>query len=402
MGGVVDESKWSALCATRSVSLPLLMLFLVVQMFHERSQRQPVGELNQEAALAFIKQHLHDVVSAAAVTKPGKITQADLVELQPMLREFSTGVEEPLGTSLSFLWSRSEKMIDVAVLSQFLRPRIVLPTDVRSSFVNNVTVKGIVNSVHILPQPMSAASASTARLPSSSFRISRGAQTSFYVTSELPNTILSQLHNCQVSLGPVSGVLSIDRCESCSITALCTAVVVSNCKDVTVFVCCNTPPVIGEGVSSSSAVRFAPYNSHYSTLEEHLASTGLNPKLNLWRCGVDAAMQLPPDEFYSVSFPIAPQAAAVVTTRTNPCYMPREYSDALNARVRQFSKMSSELRDAFKQLESAGRKDLAEALRSKVHTMFLDWVYEKGQAKGLMDLLHQNLTAAAPSTPLTK
>ncbi|CUG03839.1 Hypothetical protein, putative [Bodo saltans] len=538
MGGAVDEAKWSSVSSSRVVSLPGLSMFLMAQMFLERPPKASVGEGNPETILTFVKQHLHDFVSSSTVTKPGRVTLNDVQELQLLLREVANGVEQPFGTSLGFLWTRTEKTIDVAVLTQFLRPRIVLPADIRAQgfpnnvvtektidvavltqflrprivlpadiraqgfpnnvvtkgivssvhiqpnpmnagpansgttsskfpsatfriaksahdvqelqlllrevangveqpfgtslgflwtrtektidvavltqflrprivlpadiraqgFPNNVVTKGIVSSVHIQPNPMNAGPANSgttsSKFPSATFRIAKSAQSSFYVTAELPSTTLSQLSNCSVALGPVAGVLSIDRCENTTISALCGAVVLSNCRNVTLCICTNTPPVLGDGILSNEDVRIAPYNTHYSTLEEHLLSSGINPKLNLWRCGIANPFQLPPAEFSSVSFPIAPQGQAVVTTRTNPVPLPKAYSDALAARVLRFQQVSSMLQQTYRQLETSGRKDLSEGLRQKVHSMFLDYLYDNGQAKSLVDLLHQNAPTA--------
>lgn len=412
MGGSVDEQRWSASASGRVVSLPALTLFLMAQQFLERPPRAHVGEVSADGVLTYVKQHLHDMVSAITVTKPGKVTAADAQELQLLLREFANGVEQPFGTSIGFLWTRSERTIDVAVLTQFLRPRIVLAADVTTgsrsnnssgaaSFPNNVVVRGVVSGVSIQPAPMlppssgqgSAANGASAKFLSATYKIQKCAQSSFYVTSELPNTTLSQLSNCHVALGPIAGVLTIDRCENTNISALCGAVVVTHCRNVTLFVCSNSPPVLAEGATTSDEVRLAPYNTHYSTLEEHLQTSGINPRLNLWRCQVPGSQLLPPAEFTSVSFPIAPQAAAVVTTRTNPCVLPKPYLDALQGRVERFKQTTSVLNQAYHQLEAAGRKDLAEALRGKVHRMFLDWVYDNGQAKGLVELLHQGSNA---------
>jgi TBCC domain-containing protein 1 len=410
MGGVTDETKWPVAGSQRLVSLPGLSLFLLTQIFLERPPRAPVGEANNDTILTFVKQHLHDIIATTAVTKPGRVSLADAAELQILLREFANGVEQPFGTSISFLWPRAEKTIDVAVLSQFLRPRIVLPQDIKPNgvFPNNVTVRHLTSTVHILPAPMMPAQSTqppSAKFSSATFRLVKCSQTTFYVTSDLPNTLLSSLVNCTVAIGPVCGVLCVDRCENVHISAVCAGLVVTNCKNVVLNVCTNTPPVLLMKDGALENVRLAPYNSHYSTLEEHLNATGINPKLNLWRCGVPTSMHLPPEEFSSVSFPIAPQAAAVVTTRTNPCAMPPEYINALNQRVTKFNQVSSQLQSAYKQLEAAGRRDLAESLRGKVQNMFLDWLYDSGQAKGLLDLLHQSQTSATgglqPSTAAT-
>ena len=390
MGGTVDEAKYRAASSSRTVSLPGFTLFLMAQLLLERPPRQQLaGEISSDQILTFVKQHLHDMVSAAAVTKPGRLSLTDVSsDLQLLLREFANGSEQPFGTNVGFLWPRGEKTIDTSVLCQFLRPRIVMPSDVKASFPNNIAIRNLTSTVQLLPSPLGA---QPTRFPGASFKISKCSQTSFYITSILPHTLLSGCVNCTIAMGSVSGLLYIDRCEQCQIVAMCSGVVISNSRNVTLFICSNTPPVLnlGDGNQTLENVKIAPYNSHYSTLEEHVTASGLNPKMNLWKCNIPQSMILPSDQFYSVAFPIAPQTTAVITTRTNPCPLPKEYADALTTRVQTFNQVSSSLQSAYKQLDAAGRHDLAEALRAKVQSMFLDWVYESGQAKPLMEIMTQ-------------
>ncbi|KAH9593187.1 Tubulin binding cofactor C-like domain [Trypanosoma melophagium] len=404
MGGTVDESRWPIASASRQVSLPALTIFLLAQLILEHPPRPMLGEISQEIVMSSVRQHLHDYISAVAITRPGRLTLSDAQELRILLREFVNGVEQPFGTSISFLWPRSEKTIDITILSQFIRPRIVLASELAASttsspFSNNAIVKGLRGTIYIPPYPVMP-SHSTKIISSSSYTIEKCAQSSFFITSDLPHTRLSQLVNCTVALGPVGGILCIDRCENCTISALCAALVVSRCRNINIFICTNTPPVLclHEGANTLENVRFAPYNSHYSTLEEHLASSGINPKLNLWNVGLPSTQfLLPPDEFTPMCFPVAPQTSAVVTTRTNPCPLPRAYAEALDRRVRRFQDTSKQLQDAYQQLEAEGRKDLADELRGKVHTMFIEWLRRVGQEKGLINLLLQRTDDRSPS-----
>ncbi|KAF5224190.1 hypothetical protein TcYC6_0072820 [Trypanosoma cruzi] len=396
MGGSVDEARWPAASVSRQVSLPALTIFLLAQLILEHPPRAMLGEISQELIMSSVRQHLHDYITAVAITRPGRLTVGDAQELKILLREFVNGVEQPFGTSIGFLWPRSEKTIDITILSQFIRPRIMLPSELAAtttsvSFRNNVVVRGLRGTVYIPPCPVMPNN-STKLMISSSYTIEKCSQSSLYITSDLPHTRLSQLVNCTVAIGPVGGVLCIDRCENCNISALCAAIVVGQCKNVTIFVCTNTPPVLSsyDGVSTLENVRFAPYNSHYSTLEEHLASSGVNPKLNLWNVGLPTSQYvLPPDDFTPICFPVAPHTSAVITTRTNPCPLPRLYAEALERRLQRFHDTSAQLQEAYQRLEAEGRKDLAEKLRGKVHTMFMEWLRRTGQEKGLISLLHQ-------------
>ncbi|KAG8344766.1 putative Tubulin binding cofactor C [Trypanosoma vivax] len=396
MGGVVDEARWPNVAECRQVSLPALVIFLLAQMLLEHPPRAPPADIDPGHVMSSVRQHLHEYIMAVAVTRPGRLTVSDAQELRILLREFVNGVEQPFGTSIGFLWPRSEKTIDITILSQFIRPKIVMPSDLTSDtrlppFSNNVSVKGLQNTIFIPSYPVVTCSNEKLSV-SSSYTIEKCSQTSFYVTADLPHTRLSQLVNCTVALGPVGGILYIERCENCNITALCAAVVVSRCKNTKIFVCTNTPPVLclSEKNETLENVRFAPYNSHYSTLEEHLASTGINPHLSLWNIGVPSRHILPPEEFTPLCFPIAPHASAVVTTRTNPCPLPPQYADALERRVQRFQETSRQLQSAYQRLEAEGRKELADDLRGKVHTLFVEWLRRIGQERVLVGLLRKS------------
>ncbi|EPY35747.1 hypothetical protein STCU_00932 [Strigomonas culicis] len=288
------------------------------------------------------------------------------------------------------------------MLAQFIRPRIFTADEVKKtlkdnkdgvSFPNNIVVRGLRDTMYIPTSPILNLDLMM-QLLSSNFTVADCAQTSLYVASPLPHTRLSNLRNCTVALGPVSGVLAVDHCEHCTISVLCGSLVVSNCSNVRIFVCTNTPPVVLNGGPAGAApnrnLLLAPYNSHYSTLEEHLLLTGINPKLNFWNVGLpSSAYVLPPDDFSPICFPVAPQGNAMIMTRANPCTVPQPYADALQNRMLRFQDISRDLQEAYTRLEEEGRADLANNLRTQVQSMFVEWLHKNGQANGLLELLHQ-------------
>lgn len=153
------------------------------------------------------------------------------------------------------------------------------------AFANNVVIHDLHDTVYI-PPSSSLLNESACTFHATSYIIAQCTQTAFYVAAPLPHTRLSLLRNCTVTMGPVGGVLCVDRCEDCTISALCASVIVSSCRNVNLCVCTNTPPVLCTDNSINTAivnnnsttatrlptsslcnVRFAPYNSFYSTLE---------------------------------------------------------------------------------------------------------------------------------------
>lgn len=399
----------------RAVSLPGLLLLLMAQVFFERAGRTAPGEPPAEAALSFLRAHIHEMVLAVGVTKPGRVAHADLAELRIALREFQNGAEAALGANLGFLWPRGEPTIDCAVVSQLLRQRLALAADVRGALAGNAVHRGLSGGTFVLT------SAPPVRA-SSSFTIAGCAQSSIYVLAPLPSTVLSGLANCLVVLGPVSGMLTVTGCDNCQIVALCCGVVVSNSRRCDLYVCTNTPPILvaatGAGASPASGggvasldpsgagapatldgVRIGPYNTFYSALEEHIALTSVVPRLNLFAERVPPSLLMPPTGpdgagFCPITVPASPPTTNSVTTRTNPCPLPQAYAQASARRAAKFDESCRALQAAYRQLEDAGRRDLADSLRSKVHLSFTDWLVATGQAKGVLDLLHHSQGAA--------
>ncbi|KAG5499324.1 hypothetical protein JIQ42_04141 [Leishmania sp. Namibia] len=420
MGGTVDQGRWPAASTARQVSLPGLLLFLLCQLLVERKRVGVPNKLTSEALAEYVRQHLHDFISAVAVTRASRLTMADAAELGYLLREVVNGVEQPFGPSISFLWQFNEKTIDVAVLSQYLRVRIRANSEIKkvgssaataANFFgfNNVAIHNLVSTVYITPHTLLPDMAS--RLLSSNLTISNCSQTHIYAPSMLPHTQLSLLTNCTVLLGPVSGVLTVQNCHHCCISALCGAVIVSNCTNVTLYVCVNTPPVLipnqtsngalgTSGTSSSKAngtqvsspgggVRFAPYNSFYPAMEQHISTSGISPLLNVWNVGLpDHESILPPSEFQSMPFPLTQSANLSNVTRTNPCPLPAPYRDAINRRLQRLREVNATIAGAIGQLREAGRNDLVDELHQRITSMFRDWLKETGQEHVLTDLAH--------------
>lgn len=413
MGGTVDQGRWPAASTARQVSLPGLLVFLLCQLFVERKRTAPQGDAGSNAEVAeYVRNHLHDFITAVAVTRTSRLTQADAAELGYLLREVVNGVEQPFGPSISFLWQYNEKTIDVAVLSQYLRVRIRPNAEVKRGAAaatanafgfNNVVIQDLANTVHITPYTLLPDMAT--RLLSSNLTIANSSQTHIYAPSALPHTQLASLTNCTVSLGPVSGVLSIQNCYHCCVSALCGAVVVSGCSNLTLYICVNTPPVFMQGngaerVASTgiaaspappslSGVRFAPYNSFYPAMEQHISNSGISPLLNLWNVGLpDHDAILPPSEFQSMPFPLTQSANLSNVTRTNPCPLPAPYRDAMNRRLQRLREVNESIGSACAKLRDAGRNDLVEDLHQRVTAMFRDWLKESGQEHVLADLTH--------------
>ena len=378
MGGIVDENKYRDASSTRTISLAGMYLFLNVQAFLQGKKKHT----NSGDALKYIRDQLPTIVSMIGVTKTGEVSDRDAQELALLFREYTGGVEHPFGSGLASLWRDQERTIPSDTLAKFIATRLSSQEVVGRA--GNAVVTARSTSVQVISCPFDEPPSTWTS--GYSLKVHQASQTSFYIPAALPNTTIEGLSNCTVQLGPVGGVLYINNCEQCIVSAICGSVVVSNCQRVTLFICTNTPPILD--VTTGTDVQLAPYNTHYAQLEEHIAASGLNPKFNLWRVGVSEGKLLPPSKFSSASFPVAPPSNATIVTRTNPCPLPREYQDAITQRLNAFNATSLMLQEAYRELENGGRKDLADDLRNKVQQKFVDWAVDKGQLKSLIDLLH--------------
>jgi hypothetical protein len=380
--------------AQRTVPLVGFMLFLMVQVFLEKhtagGRNSVTGELSTDAALQFVKQHLADMVVLAGLSRHGKITQAELAELRMLFREFTTtGQEAPFGTGLGHLWptqsSAATSAVEVNVLVMFLRARLVLPTEIRNGTAATATHRG----AHA--QTVTITSAPPIR-PHSSVRLLRFSQSTAYVAAPLPHTVVSQCVNSLIVLGPVGGCLMLEGLEQCQVVALCAGIVVSKCRSTNIFVCTNNAPIL---VGDNENVKFAPYDSHYPSLEEHLQTAGVSPKLNLFNERIPATMLLPAHQFAPVSIPLPPSSVSSTTavTRSNPCPVPQAYADAAAARANRAKAVAAQIQDAHRRLEEAGRRDLAAGLRQRVQRAFAEWLETTGQAQCIADLMGGTTTA---------
>lgn len=391
MGSSIDEKSWNSASASRLISMPGLIMFLSVQLFISRS----AGSLrSEERKLAeFLKANIHDYISAIAISKQDKVTAHDISDLEFVLRQYIDGEETSVGSGENYFpWQKDgEHAASVSMVSQFVRNRIVtknvLPANEKH---NGIQINGLEDTIHLLSQP-SLLTPNMSYL-SATCDIVRCLRSSIYLPCPLPNTRISALHDCTVVLGPVAGVLLVENCVKCKITALCGSVVISQCEDVEVYVCSNTPPVLLSGLKN---VFLAPYNTFYSMMSRDCQETGINPILNLWNIGIPQSFQLSPDKYSPISFLASPSVskewsnAGVPPTTTNICRVSSTYQNAVKNRLQNFQNVSNEIRYTYKLLQEEGHSKEAGLLRNRIHLMFIEWVHQHGQGKAISDLLHQ-------------
>uniref|UniRef100_A0A0N5C8F6 C-CAP/cofactor C-like domain-containing protein n=1 Tax=Strongyloides papillosus TaxID=174720 RepID=A0A0N5C8F6_STREA len=84
--------------------------------------------------------------------------------------------------------------------------------------------------------------------------------------------------DCLIILGPCNGSVFIRDCKRCQIFTICQQLRTRDCNDLSLFVFCQTQPIIEE----STRIRFSPLFLNYEGLEDQLLSTSLSPFINKW------------------------------------------------------------------------------------------------------------------------
>jgi hypothetical protein len=443
------KTTYAAATANRTVSLPGFMLFLAAQSFLEHPGTTPTAPLNPsragvapavapdthvDAFTEFVRTHLQVLVSYLSMGTQNRIYAADLPELRLLFREWEGGVETPFGTKLGFLMRQpgptvvgaqaASATIELSQLLSLVRARLAAPGAVATT--QGPGPAGTLQLYRGVSHQTVVALSGAPRCNDvhATVRLQRCTQGTFYLLQPLPTVVVSRCTSCTIILGPVAGALVLDRCEQCHVVATCAGVVLLNCTQVTLNVCCNAPPIVVdvEGATAAGAddaagreaqgsgVFIGPYNTHYPALEEHCREARVYPRLNLfaernrndsrWRGetrqgrGPWSIAVLPPASFTPIVIPPFEGWGAAALTRTNPTPVPPEYAAAVQDRVASCKETVRRLQQAYATLEGSDRRDLADSLRGKVQSAFLEWLEATGQAQGLAELL-----SAAPPTP---
>lgn len=390
MGGNINEKTWAETASSRFVSMSGLIMFISAQFFLSRSSG--FSRFDDLKQAEFLKTNIHDYITAISIIRQDKVTPQDISDLEFILRQYVDGRETPVGAAEDlFPWQKDDdRLISVALLSQFIRQRIVASNSIPNRDERKLVLVDLKDTIYLLPQPLSNDQGVSPL--SSTCDITRCVRSSIYIPSPLPNTRITHMENCTVVLGPVVGVLLVENCKNCSITALCGAVVVSECENVQLYTCPNTPPVLLSGLQN---VLFGPYNTFYAMMSKDCQDTGINPILNMWNINVPSAHLMSPERYTTTSFLVSPAVAkewsnrGVLPTTTNICRVPSPYQRAMRERLENFQNISNDIRSTYKLLQEKGYTAEANLLRGKIHSMFLTWLHQNMQAKALADLLHQ-------------
>jgi len=171
---------------------------------------------------------------------------------------------------------------------------------------------------------------------------------------------------CTIVVGAVCGVLRVVGCDRVTVVTACRRLLVSSCADATFPVFCATNPILA---GDNRSCYFAPYNTAYPELREHLRRarlpTAAPPALNLWNAPLDAStLALPvssvtsdshakcpsvaagllqPHLFTTFSVPIRSVPDQAQSPLQNPFSLPPEYARALASRLEEATTLTHAL-----------------------------------------------------------
>eukprot|EP00276_Gloeochaete_wittrockiana_P016574 CAMPEP_0184335496 /NCGR_PEP_ID=MMETSP1089-20130417/4055_1 /TAXON_ID=38269 ORGANISM="Gloeochaete wittrockiana, Strain SAG46.84" /NCGR_SAMPLE_ID=MMETSP1089 /ASSEMBLY_ACC=CAM_ASM_000445 /LENGTH=573 /DNA_ID=CAMNT_0026660185 /DNA_START=30 /DNA_END=1751 /DNA_ORIENTATION=+ len=217
--------------------------------------------------------------------------------------------------------------------------------------------------------------------------------------------------DCTIVLGPVSRILSVEHCERLRLIAPSRQLRVSSCLDCTFNVCTPTSPLF---FGDNRSLFLAPYNTFYGTLGNQLLRAGIDPQVATmfgtplladWPhvyapCGVPTSSPLsqtveelsqeasgisivPPATFVEFIVPFKnddPGPGPLPVTRSNPCPLRPEYSEAVASRAAAVRAVRQAVREA-----SLDHGQQAQ-LRAVILEHFREWLMASGNARQVVDL----------------
>ncbi|XP_073503929.1 TBCC domain-containing protein 1 isoform X2 [Phyllobates terribilis] len=100
-----------------------------------------------------------------------------------------------------------------------------------------------------------------------------------YLLSPLRCVTIEKCRNSTIILGPVQTVLHVQMCDRVKVISVCQRLSVLSTTSCTFHILTPTRPLLFSG---NQCAVFAPFNTHYSMLEDHMGQTGLATLPNYW------------------------------------------------------------------------------------------------------------------------
>ncbi|EGG23235.1 tubulin binding cofactor C domain-containing protein [Cavenderia fasciculata] len=239
---------------------------------------------------------------------------------------------------------------------------------------------------------------------------------------------ITNCHDCTITLGPCCDSIEISDCSSLTIIGITKGIKIRSSSNITVYICTNQKPIIH---SDCHDIKFAPYNTHYPTLEHQITQAKLNVNLasNLWSSpeivktlepvppssllgGVTSSLELgvsptdtlsniktlnlndhnnntiftlvEPEDFYPFTIPFNLKGK----TKSNPCELPTKYSTCLNIK-------SNTIQSLHKQIQqSTNDQKIRVHLLHLIESKFHQWLLESDNIRQINDLINMEHKAS--------
>ena len=223
---------------------------------------------------------------------------------------------------------------------------------------------------------------SSSTLNGATVKISRCNDSFIYLLSPLRSVTLEKCQRSTVVLGAVEVSVDMHSCQNLTVVVATRRFTIQSSKQCTMHLLTPNTPLI---FHHNSDLVFAPYNTSYRKLEEHMFMVGLAPTPNLWdkpvlmgdgtEEGVFRLMR--PQEFCNTIIPFRIDG----NTSKNPIAIPERYQAALAHKLQRIKGWNTCLDEAALQPEQ--RSLLSQTVQAK----FQEWLQTSGYARLLEDLV---------------
>ncbi|XP_043916620.1 TBCC domain-containing protein 1 isoform X2 [Protopterus annectens] len=224
---------------------------------------------------------------------------------------------------------------------------------------------------------------SSERLVGAHVKLHRCCDSYVYLLSPLRSVTIDKCRNSTFVLGPVQATVNIHGSDNVKVIAVCHRLTASSSVMCTFHTLTPTRPVI---LSGNENLTFAPFNTHYPTLEDHMAWTGLATVPNYWNhpmclgtenSGEKLFHLLAPREFHIFTVPFEMEG----DTTEIPGGLPLPYEKAL-------SRQKQKLEMWQKMMKEAGLSNEQKYYFQKlVEKEFHQWLIETGHRQELDNLI---------------
>lgn len=250
-----------------------------------------------------------------------------------------------------------------------------------ATFTPNTCSKG--NKLILLSQvSWMTIARSSSTLEGATVKISRCNDSFLYLLSPIRSVSIEKCQRTTIVLGAVELSVDVSGCQGLTIVVATRRFTVQSSKQCTIHLLTPNTPLI---FHHNSDLTFAPYNTFYRKLEEHMYNVGLAPVPNLWDKpvimgggdveGVYKLMR--PQHFCNILIPFRIDG----NTTKNPVGIPERYQRALSQKLSRIKAWNSVLDEAGLQ------EDQQKLLQHTVQAKFQEWLQNTGNSRLLEDLV---------------